>query len=89
MVMERLEALNISIRALLAEGDSSLRPVSREQVEFQSAPSLRRATVCVLSANPKILFQSAPSLRRATCLVAVRVCDIPISIRALLAEGDR
>ena len=78
----------ISIRALLAEGDSfsaanvikaldfNPRPpcggrpfhvdISALKYRFQSAPSLRRATIAALTDATVILFQSAPSLRRAT-----------------------
>ena len=39
-----LAALEISIHALREEGDEALRPITREQVEFLSTPSARRAT---------------------------------------------
>ena len=56
----------ISIRALLAEGDRSHYSVGRHYIEFQSAPSLRRATMISNAVLLIHTFQSAPSLRRAT-----------------------
>ena len=46
----------ISIYALREEGDEALRPITREQVEFLSTPSARRATSMSWAkmSNPKI-----------------------------------
>ena len=56
---------------------------------FLSTPSLRRATCCLIGTYTRCCgFLSTPSLRRATSYFCLWSPDTPISIHALLAEGD-
>ena len=57
----------ISIHALREEGDAEIEQIMREQFEFLSTPSARRAT-CILLCQPVLdaIFLSTPSARRAT-----------------------
>ena len=56
----------ISIHALREEGDSSLFMGGTASAKFQSTPSARRATYCIILPDIEDLFQSTPSARRAT-----------------------
>ena len=62
----RSASLDVSIRALPAEGDQTMLTTCFQLWEFQSAPSLRRATISTSAGAGHSVFQSAPSLRRAT-----------------------
>ncbi len=58
-------------------------------VEFQSTPSLRKATVRGdFPAVPTETFQSTPSLRKATMTFEQLTKQFLISIHTFLAEGD-
>ena len=78
----------ISIHALREEGDEALRPITREQVEFLSTPSARRATSMSWAkmSNPKIsihaLREEGDGMYYNRALVSI------ISIHALREEGD-
>ena len=56
MVMERLEALNISIHALLAESDQIFSDPGHWTELFQSTLSLRRATRASRYSRQRILY---------------------------------
>ena len=80
---------SISIHALLAESDASLRVIFSSAPVFLSTLSLRRATG-ILGRRLWDLqqFLSTLSLRRATGDGFALVDILPISIHALLAESD-
>ena len=78
---------HVSIHALLAESDA-WRALARAIEEFQSTPSLRRATSHLLHPYTAFVFQSTPSLRRATKDAMSYEGNYPVSIHALLAESD-
>ena len=81
-------ATEISIRALLAEGDFETSSSTVPRPEFQSAPSLRRATHIIYVPQPN----GDISIRALLAEGDVSLSKVPetseISIRALLAEGD-
>jgi len=56
--------------------------------EFQSTPSVRRATTHGVDRGQAPRFQSTPSVRRATSAEQYLVNSARISIHALRAEGD-
>ena len=62
---------------------------SQGGIEFQSTPSVGRATRFDCKEVLKLLkFQSTPSVGRATLLPALRRKNGQISIHALRGEGD-
>ena len=70
-VLDRITQ-GVSIHALLAESDPLPRFILSGRSEFQSTPSLRRATPHISKADrARVMFQSTPSLRRATQSVCV------------------
>ena len=78
----------ISIHALREEGDRTGRADNRQEREFLSTPSARRATTSMAAAVRPRSFLSTPSARRATITDrAVRYLQT-ISIHALREEGD-
>ena len=78
----------ISIHALREEGDRTGRVDNRQEREFLSTPSARRATTSMAAAVRPRSFLSTPSARRATITDrAVRYLQT-ISIHALREEGD-
>ena len=79
----------ISIHALLAESDCSLKQVSAYMIKFLSTLSLRRATHTGIPTPFCDVFLSTLSLRRATGIQSGAQQATAISIHALLAESDR
>ena len=84
------DGVNISIRALLAEGDTRDSGTSSSTLTFQPAPSLRRATL-----RARGPFQVVESISTRALLAegdrsfATNLARLlSISTRALLAEGD-
>ena len=80
---------NISIHALLAEGDSVASSGDTVASTISIHALLAEGDFC--GACPpcaKITFLSTPSLRRATCADCGARFTTVISIHALLAEGD-
>ena len=81
-------ATEISIRALLAEGDPKRKRLLATYTQFQSAPSLRRAT----SGATRTSVHGSISIRALLAEGDVgrgrALACRAISIRALLAEGD-
>ena len=60
----------------------------QELEQFQSTPSVRRATAQFAGVYGVLAFQSTPSVRRATSLPQSTPPTAPISIHALREEGD-
>ena len=68
----------ISIHALREEGDPFTKHYFRQQMQFLSTPSARRATTANDGKESTSLFLSTPSARRATIKTALEVrryCD--------------
>ena len=89
-INQKLESMDISIPAFREEGDLSRNTLTFQKEQFQSPPSVRKATVrrslgCVGSLG----FQSPPSVRKATDGVAIDAQQWPISIPAFREEGDK
>ena len=88
--MSMSSRLNISIHALRGEGDPALKELLFVLEQFQSTPSVGRATTSSgrISTTP-LTFQSTPSVGRATFLpIWSRKTVDGISIHALRGEGD-
>ena len=79
----------VSIRALHAEGDRAGGPDGAPVSGFNPRPPRGGRQGGVIMARTVILFQSAPSTRRATKGPKRGRVPVPVSIRALHAEGDR
>ena len=58
----------ISIHALRGEGDKSSRLSNETRSQFQSTPSVGRATISEQCSSVRPSFQSTPSVGRATLL---------------------
>ena len=80
---------HISIHALRGEGDVYRKFEQPLVAEFQSTPSVGRATFGGNEMRYTIEFQSTPSVGRATRLGSCIRLDVRISIHALRGEGDR
>ena len=80
--------IKISIHALLAESDFGGRIRQRDELQFLSTLSLRRATLYINRTAETIIFLSTLSLRRATGGYGCAYLYLIISIHALLAESD-
>ena len=80
---------DISIRALLAEGDLRRLAVAQEGALFQPAPSLRRATAVTYALAVLIDISTRALLAEGDrdCIGKAAAAKL-ISTRALLAEGD-
>ena len=81
---------NISIHALRGEGDPLKHEINTTEQQFQSTPSVGRATPriqCFI--KPLKIFQSTPSVGRATKRESRQSGISTISIHALRGEGDR
>ena len=61
----------------------------RNDIIFQSTPSLRKATKEIDNDIAEVIFQSTPSLRKATLSRFLTEAICCISIHTFLAEGDR
>ena len=86
---DRRDGRDISIHALRGEGDGITVCDKWKTFEFQSTPSVGRATRLQALQGTSRRFQSTPSVGRATSATrnAVRI-KIRISIHALRGEGD-
>ena len=78
----------ISIHALRGEGDEAQEQLTLITAEFQSTPSVGRATRMSRIENPAKKFQSTPSVGRATEIDRDYEAFSGISIHALRGEGD-
>ena len=84
----RRENGKISIHALRGEGDAQRAAGVTKEFEFQSTPSVGRATSVASGIPAATAFQSTPSVGRATISRRKRHCLLTISIHALRGEGD-
>ena len=83
------DASAISIHALRGEGDTEADGDYIYDGEFQSTPSVGRATLFPPLSIFAPGFQSTPSVGRATALHFLFSAAIAISIHALRGEGDK
>ena len=82
------EPYQISIHALRGEGDNYCLNGGEYDDEFQSTPSVGRATTVAAASTTVNIFQSTPSVGRATNISAYQADEGKISIHALRGEGD-
>ena len=78
----------ISIHALRGEGDKQKLRTVTDTFQFQSTPSVGRATIIDSFFICLEIFQSTPSVGRATALRKLSRRKQIISIHALRGEGD-
>ena len=79
----------ISIHALRGEGDKQKLRTVTDTFQFQSTPSVGRATIIDSFFICLEIFQSTPSVGRATALRKLSRRKQIISIHALRGEGDQ
>ena len=84
-----VSTLLISIHALLAESDASMRIDTDNNSDFYPRSPCGERRILTISICTALKFLSTLSLRRATSMYWIPERKLEISIHALLAESDR